>query len=342
MRVQTRSATTLDLWRIATARGRQRVLRLDPLSTLVYPEPIVWDHFAPRLPGSRPPRHLFTCVDAGRVLGWVETRYRSRRKDEWTLTAIGSAEGANDAIWEPLFEEMCAAASEGGVTRIFAQVARDELLGADLRALGFTHYANEQLWAKLLGSSHTAKQEPERKPLRPQTDADAWDLMQLYSAITPPAVRRAEDPNVRAWRKGHVPIFSATRTAERGYVWADEANRGSGLGGHVRLLSGPRGHWIRLMCRSDHANRARCPLALDYVLWKAARVSDKPVYCGVREYGQETAILLEERGFHPLGDRELLVKYLARPIEVKQPALVPFLTPNREMAATGDRWSAAR
>ena len=85
------------------------------------------------------------------------------------------------------------------------------------------------------------------------------------------------------------------------------ANR-KGYGGFVRLLTGSSGHWITVMFRPDAANRELVPTAIDYVLWKASRHSNKPVYCGIREYQSEVGNLLEERGFHLLSNQALLGK----------------------------------
>lgn len=118
---------------------------------------------------------------------------------------------------------------------------------------------------------------------------------------------------------------------EKSYVWPDGNRAEAGLGGHAHLLTGTKGHWLELLYRTDGDNRRVCPLALDYLLWKAARSGNKPVYCGVREYQVEVETLLEERGFHPLSRQALLVKYLAEPIKTRQPALVPFLVPNQKL-----------
>src|SRR5688500_16467480 len=309
MREKTRPATLLDLWRIAAGMQRQRVLRLDPMLTLIHPDSLLGDDLRARLPLQQRNSFVFVCAEGRNILAWVEVRSRPKKRDEWAITTIGTNEYTPDHIWGGLFEEVCREAAERGVTRLFTQVTKGETLGTDLRALGFTHYADERIWGNLLfGTSRSNTQEPERKPLRPQSDTDAWDLMQFYSSVTPPAVRRAEDPTTRQWRKMRHPLFARRVLTERAYVWADEANSRGGIGGYAPLLTGARGHWITLIYRPDAANRSRCPLALDYVLWKAARLGTKPVYCGVREYMQETMILLEERGFHPLSNQELLVK----------------------------------
>jgi len=121
---------------------------------------------------------------------------------------------------------------------------------------------------------------------------------------------------------------------EKSYVWQDESGREDGLGGFVSLMSGASGHWITLMSRQDMGNRQIVPAALDYILWKAARMGHKPVYCGIREYQSEVGTLLEERGFHLLSKQALLVKYLAEPIKEKQPALAPFRVQTGELVGT--------
>jgi len=55
----------------------------------------------------------------------------------------------------------------------------------------------------------------------------------------------------------------------------------------------------------------------------------------LREYQAEVGPLLEDRGFHLLTEQSLLVKYIAEPVREQQPALVPFLVPNKgELVAT--------
>jgi hypothetical protein len=157
--------------------------------------------------------------------------------------------------------------------------------------------------------------------------------MQLYSAVTPPVVQRAEMLTTRQWHISHIPRpwFLSQGLLENSYVWQDESGKSEGLGGYVRLLTGARGHWISTLYRPDPGNRQMVPIALDHVLWKAARNGNKPVYSGIREYQAEVATLLEERGFHLLSEQALLVKYIAEPIKERQPALVPFLAKNEQL-----------
>jgi hypothetical protein len=218
--------------------------------------------------------------------------------------------------------------------RIFVKVPDGEPLMEEFRALGFTRYTNEHIWGNLyFGASGASPTEPPHSSLRSQTNHDAWDLMQLYAAVTPPVTRHAEDLTTRQWRRSRLPriLRVSSGPVERAYVWSDEtASKGSTtLGGYIRLLTAARGHWITTIFRPDAANRAVYPQALDYVLWKAARFGSKPVYCGVREYQVEAEGHLEERGFHLLSEQALLVKYLATPVKVKEPALVRLLAPKQ-------------
>jgi hypothetical protein len=327
-----RAATLSDLLSIVATRRRQRVLRLNPPYTLVQPEALLPDLLRSQVPIRPQFNFVYVYADHGSVLGYVQARCRWRRRDEWTITTLATTERAAEHIWEPLLEEVCRAAGEEGVIRIFAKIPKDEPRFQLFRNLGFTHYTNEFIWGNLyFAPSGRQTDEPPRKPLRRQTNQDAWNLMQLYSSITPPAVQRAEALTTRQWHISYMPRpwWLSQGLLEQSYVWPDENSKKGGLGGYVRLLTGARGHWVTLLFRPDAANRAVCPTALDYVLWKAARYGNKPVYCGVREYQSEAQGLLEERGFHPLSEQALLVKYLAVEAKERQPALVPFLVRNQ-------------
>jgi hypothetical protein len=336
----TRHANLLDLLSISATRGKQRVLRLNPPYTLVQPQALLTDLLRSQLPIK--PRFNFVYVyrDGGRLQGWVQARCRWQRRDEWTITTLATAEKAPAHVGERLLSELVREAGEEGVIRIFVKVPDGEPQLETFRGLGFTLYTHEEVWGNLYFGPSTTRSEPKDEPrralLKKRTGRDAWDLMQLYSAITPAVVQRAEMLTTRQWHISHIPRpwFLAQGLLEKSYVWQNESDKEEGLGGFVRLLTGANGHWITVMCRPDLDNRAMVPVAIDHVLWKAARHSNKPVYCGIREYQAEVGTLLEERGFHLLSRQALLVKYLAEPIKEKQPALAPFLVKTGELVGT--------
>ncbi len=334
-----RHATPLDLWRISATRGRQHVFHLNPPYTLVQPDEMSHDLLRSQLPANPRSSLVYVYIDRGVVLGYVQARCRWHKQDEWTITTLAATDRAPAHIWEALLEEVCHAAGEEGVMRIFVKVPDGEPLMEEFRALGFTRYSNERIWGNLyFGATGAPSDEPPHEAFRRQASQDAWDLMQLYSSVTPPVTRRAEDLGTSQWSRSRVPrlLRLSSGPIEQAYVWADEtgAKGSTGLGGYIRLLTAARGHWVTTMFRPDAANRTIFPQALDYVMWKAARLGTKPVYCGVREYQSEAEGHIEERGFHLLSEQALLVKYLVEPIKVREPALVPFLARNRDIVPT--------
>lgn len=281
---------------------------------------------------------MYASVERGAVLGYVLARCRWRKRDEWTISALGQADRTPAHVMVELMAEVCQAAGEQGIMRLFVKVPKDEAFLELFRNLGFTHYTSEHIWGNLyFGPSSAQGDEPPRKPVRRAVRQDAWDLMKLYSSVTPPAVQRAELLNSNQWQNSRIvrPWPLSGSLAEKSYVWPDVGDNRGGLGGYIRLLTGARGHWITLLSKPDIANRTATSSALDYILWKAARQGNKPVYCGVRQYQAELSVELESRGFHPLSEQDLLVKYLAEPIKARQRAMLPFLVAKRgELVAT--------
>ena len=337
MAYKMRHANLFDLFSIVATRSKQRVLRLNPPYTLVQPDALLPDLLRSQLPMK--PRFNFVYVysERGRVRGYVQARCRWQRRDEWTITTLAATDKVPDRVWERLLEEACRAAGEEGVIRLFVKVPKEEPQLRTFRGLGFTQYTSEEIWGKLYFQDYRDEEDnPYHSLLRRRTGRDAWDLMQLYSAVTPPVVQRAELLSTRQWHVSHIPRpwFLSQGLLENSYVWQDESGKSEGIGGYARLLTGARGHWITTLYRPDPGNREIAPAALDMILWKAARLGNKPVYCGLREYQAEVGTLLEDRGFHLLSEQALLVKYLAEPIKERQPALVPFLAKNGELATT--------
>ncbi len=329
-----RPARPSDLFMVGATRRRQRVLRLNPPYSLIQPQALLPELMRAQLPIKSRVSFVFVYQERGTVLGYVQAKSQWGRRDEWTVTTLGTLDRAPTYVAEALLAEVCRMAGEQGVLRVFAKVPLDEPRVQLFRGLGFTHYTNERIWGNIyFAAEETGKHgEPPHDSLRKQTNTDAWDLMQLYSAVTPPAVQRAEALNSRYWRKSALPrpLALSRGPLEDAYVWPDIGSGGKkgGLGGYIEMLTGSRGHWVTTVFRPDAANRSVCPQAFDFMLWKAARYGSNPVYCGVRDYQADVEGLLEDRGFHPLSEQALLVKYLARPIEVRQPALAPFLARN--------------
>lgn len=328
-----REATPADLLRIVVSRRRYRILRLNPPYSLIQPQSLASELLRTQVPFRMRAGCVLVHVDKGAVQGFVQARPRWGRDDEWAVTTLATLDRAPSHAYEALLEAVSQAAGEYGVLRLFVKVPGDESDLPQFRRLGFTHYTNEHIWGHLYFAQRgqgTSADEPSMDRLRKQSNSDAWDLLQLYATVTPPAVQRAETLSSRNFRRNYLPrpLLLSSGLVERAYVWPDGSGQKQALGGYIRLVTGARAHWITAMFRPDTANRDSCPKAFDYVLWKAARSGPKPVYCGVRDYQAEVGGILEARGFHHFSEQALLVKYLAEPIKVKQPVLVPFLARN--------------
>ncbi|MDQ3705618.1 MAG: hypothetical protein M3437_10430 [Chloroflexota bacterium] len=340
-----REATPLDLLRIVATRRRQRILRLNPPYSLIQPQSLVSELLRTQVPFKFRAGCVLVYLDKGYVQGFVQARPRWGRDEEWAVTTLATLDRAPYHVSEALLEAVSQAAGESGVLRLFVKVPSDESDLPQFRRLGFTHYTNEHIWGHLYFAQRgqgTSADEPAMGQVRKQSNSDAWDLLQLYSAVTPPAVQRAETLSSRNFRRSYFPrpMLPSSGLVERAYVWSDASGQKQSLGGYMRLVTGARAHWLTTMFRPDAANRDICPQAFDYVLWKAARSGHKPVYCGVRDYQAEVGGILEARGFHHFSEQALLVKYLAEPIKVKQPVLAPFLARNTTELVTTAKASA--
>src|SRR5438445_13805344 len=105
-----RPATLPDLLNIVATRRRQRVLRLNPPYTLVQPEALLPDLLRSQIPVKPHVNFVYVYVEHGLVLGYVQARCRWRRRDEWTITTMGTTERAPERVGEALLEEVTRAA----------------------------------------------------------------------------------------------------------------------------------------------------------------------------------------------------------------------------------------
>src|SRR4051812_29603280 len=195
-----RNAGWLDIPLLLAAHRRQRVIRLNAPYTIIQPETTLLDLVRAQNP--MPARRCYTLVRAGRgrVQGYVQARCRWQRSDEWTVTTLCSLERGAEDIWLGLLEELLVEAGERGIVRVFAKLPVDDEHMSIFRELGFVSYAREAIWGNLLLSGGGAR--PPDGVLRPQRSVDAWNLMQLYRAVTPRVVQQAEALTSKQWQLG--------------------------------------------------------------------------------------------------------------------------------------------
>ncbi len=307
-----RPAGWTDIARILVTRRQQNILRLNPPYTIIQPESVVMDLLRAQSPLPRRRCHTLVYLEDGAVLAYLQARCRWRRRDEWTITSLAATERAPEPLWRLLVAEAIRQAGERGVTRLFAKIAVDAPYEDLFREVGFTVFTHERIWGNLYLTGGD-EGEARRGPLRTVERHDAFDLLQLYRQVTPRVVQQAEALTSKQWQPGARVVLGGL--AARALVWDNAAAAPEstyaphGLGGWIRLLSGPRGHWITTMYRPEQ--RGIASAAVDYTLWLARKNAPKPTYVALREYQAELEPLLEERGFHLLSEQALLVKYTA-------------------------------
>jgi hypothetical protein len=230
------------------------------------------------------------------------------------LIALGSSTGVYDAapVWEELIRHATTAAGLRGVKRLYARVPIGSPAVESVRRVGFAAYASETVF--LAQQLHSA---PGVMPLRLQEQTDTWAIHQLYNSAVPKQVQFAEAWTSHRWdvRVGSGPGDMVTR----GWLAED----GHQLLGYVRVSSHGSTHVMELIYAPD--NHEIIPDLLDGVIARLrglTRVSR--IYCALRGYQAEAVAALAERGFDPVVEQDLHVKYTTATARLPQPEIVPF------------------
>jgi hypothetical protein len=312
------SPLSLDV-RTARAKDALALLRVPAVLALDQPE-INFDAYRPARAAVRSivrwrrnrPRFFVACV-GDRLVGFAHWQpvLPDRR---WQLVALGAATGVYDAapVWEELIRHATTAAGLRGVKRLYARVPVGSPAVEPLRRLAFSAYASETVFlAQQLHSSPTSI------ALRNQEQMDTWAIHQLYNASVPKEVQYAEAWTSHRWDVRVGRELPGVET--RGWLAED----GHQLVGYARVSSRGATHILELIYALDQ--HAIVPELLDGVIARlrgATRVGK--VYCAVRGYQVEAVSALTERGFDPVLEQDLYVKYTTARARMPQPEAVPF------------------
>lgn len=246
----------------------------------------------------------------GRAVGFLQARGRKGRPEADIVFLAPSLDRDVDAvsIWYRLLAECAHAIGSNGGQRLFAQVPGGNGIEEVFRQAGYAAYAREEIfrldeWRPGLAKTNV---------LRHQRARDGWNLLRLYTELTPRPVQIAEgmlSPEGQGGKMGD---------------WWDQS-RGAGfilqvdgeLAGAVRVRRGRAAHWLRFGLHPQAQEQSdallRGALAL---LWAAPH---RPIYCSVRDYESGMANALERAGFKRAQTRTLLVKHTTA--RVKEPFL---------------------
>lgn len=249
---------------------------------------------------------VFRSSEGDRMLeGFAQARLRPGGDEAdvvYLAPSLGSQDGAED-IWRKMLSGLASLLAQHGVQRVFARLS-DEVEAARLfMDAGFSLYTREDVF-----HLHAQPEGTSPRLLKPATDESRWGISRLYAAVTPNIVRAAEG----FASAGAVGLFRPV-AGENAYVW----DKGGEVAAFVRVVSGPRGHWMHILVHPDDTAQAEI-LIRDAL----ARLSgSEDVYCSVRAYQGHLRTPLQDAGFRFVTSQSVLVRQNVLPVRDAQ--LVP-------------------
>lgn len=264
---------------------------------------------------------LYHSHDRRKPLGLIQSRSRRSRPEadiSFMAPALDADSGAV-TIWYRLLAEASNDLCERGIQRIYVQVAGENGTEEVFRQAGFSVYAHEDIY--LLAAERISSFPPMQgaRSLRRQRKRDAWDMLRLYTTVTPRPVQIAEGM-----------ISSEGSVGKLGDWWEQASGIGyvlegfeDGLIGAVRVTRGRAANWLRIYLHpkaQSHGGELVCG-----ALGLAHTPHPRPAYCAVRDYEGGIRGSLEAGGFKLVARRSLMVKHTT--VRVKEPVLwaVPAL-----------------
>lgn len=301
--------------RLRDAGGLRRLdhfYRLNQPESHLSPYSVLRSGLRASLPGGWGSGPAFVASAGDRLVGYAQ--FRATGPDQrWHAVALGASVGVFDAdpVWEALLVHAVRGAGLRGVKRLYARVPHALPVGDVLRRLAWSPYADETIF-----TAHDPGEAPGHRRLRPQTSADTWAIHQLYTAAVPRAVQAAEAFTSHRWELGAGRGGPAVAVA--GWL-LDEGHQ---VTGYARTASRAGVHVLDLLYHPD-----RREVLDDLVVGALAALPHRParrVYCAVRGYQAEAATALEERGFVPSLEQDLLVRYTTATVRAPAVETVSF------------------
>jgi hypothetical protein len=256
---------------------------------------------------SRP--KLFVALSGDRLVGFIhcQTAYPDQR---WHVVAIGTATGVFDAapVEDALIRFGVTAAGLRGVKRVYARAVSGSDLLESFQRVAFSPYATETVF-----SCDAFQSGGGRVELRAQEASDTWAIHQLYSATAPREVQYAEAYTSHRWDVTGPDEFGRASTR---YGWM--VDDGHALAAYARVSCSGGSHLIELLYQPDHRDALE-PMLDSVVTALRARGKIERLLCSLRGYQVDAASALERRGFDPVLEQDLLVKYTTATARAPQP-----------------------
>ena len=281
---------------------------------------------AASLPLLKGPYEAFGAWVDGRPCGFGLSRHHvvSSRAVVVSLTTSAVDAGQDGSLGGPgkleidttarLIAAMSDLAATQGVVSLGTAIPDDSPFAPVFERSGFRAVVREHSYTR----APRPAPEPSQIPcMRLQQPADAWDIFQLYRAITPAAVQQAEGLTADDWdfSPGDRGLLGRSGGAKECHVISGE----HGLDGWIDIRTDPDGaHRFELMVHP----RARCVIGpiVSFALWRLSHYPVAPTRVLVRDSEVLVAAGLKEAGFEPDGVNRRMVKHLAVRLSAEVPS----------------------
>ncbi|MBI4674232.1 MAG: hypothetical protein HY741_21520 [Chloroflexi bacterium] len=278
-----------------------------------------------------------------RALGVIQARTRKNRPEADLTFIAPSLDQDPDAVttWYRLLAEATKGLGELGCQRIYATVPAGNSVEEVFRQAGFSVFTRDQVYlldvpAVNAFQSAQPAYKSDSTTLRRMRKRDAWNILRLYTAITPRNVQYAEAILVTEGATGKLEDWWENAN---GTSYVLEHN--NTLTGVIRVTRGRLAAWVRLHLAPQAGAFADEVVAAAIGLVSKTRV--RPIYVAVRDYEGGIRGALQAAGFAQHTERSHMVKHTTVRVREAVPWLAPVLETSKIPAVhtrvnvTGDR-----
>ncbi len=266
---------------------------------------------------------LYTNGRKQRALGVVQARARKNRPEADITFIAPSLEYDPDAAttWYRLLAEATNSFGESGVQRIYAQLPSGNGAEEVFRQAGFSVFTREEIFY-LSAEQIAARAKRVNVSLRRMRKRDGWNVLRLYSAITPRNVQHAEAMLTTEGAFGKLQDWWENLNGVS-YILERPINGTPSIAGIVRITRGRRASWVRLHLHPDASQYADEMVA--EMIGLVSKTRARPIYVAVRDYESGIRAALESAGFVFQMERSHMVKHTTARVRAPLPWLAPVL-----------------
>lgn len=269
------------------------------------------------------------------ALGVVQARPRKNRP-EADITFIAPALDHGPAAvttWYRLLTEATKGLGESGCQRIYAMVPVGSGAEEVFHRAGFTTFTREQIFmlpregvrafrAQLTARGNT-KVELAMRRLRKR---DGWNILRLYTAITPRNVQHAEAMVTTEGAAGNLDDWWE-HLGGTSYVFERAFGNNNSLLGLARITRGRLATWVRFHVAPSGI--VYMDEMIQQTLALVSKTRSRPIYVAVRDYEGGVRAPLEAAGLTAQFERNHMVKYTTVRVRETVPWLKPVLETNK-------------